>query len=193
MFEPRCDGEICGTDFCSREHLVYLAFHGRVTKVGMTSSRRLEQRMIEQGCDAYAVVARVQGRKTARTMESALADNLALRQRVRSVESLAGLTAAVPVVEIERQYCTVVEKVEEFGHRPSTLRFLEDYPIGQPLKEMPRELRVAGEHVGKAVGVKGKFLIYDDNGLKAINLQKLPGRFVTAVEVRPSRPLEHWL
>ncbi len=193
MFEPRCNGEICGVDFCSREHLVYLAFHGRVTKVGMTSSRRLEQRMIEQGCDAFAVVARIDGRKTARTMESALADNLALRQRVRSIESLAGLTEAVPVGEIESQYCTIAEKVEEFGHRPSPLKFLEDYPIGQPLKEMPRELRVAGEHRGKALGVKGKFLIYDDDGLKALNLQKMPGRFIKPFEERPSKSLEHWL
>jgi len=193
MFEPRCNGELCDVEFCSREHVVYMAFHGRIAKVGMTSSNRLEQRMVEQGCDAYTVVSRVQGRKTARTMESAIADNLAFRQRIRPVESLASLTETVPVSEIEMIFGECAEKLESFGHRSLTLKWLEGYPITLPLKEMPREVKVAGKHLGKAIGIKGKFMVYENEGLKAVNLQRLPGRFITTARAPPSKPLECWL
>lgn len=192
MFEPKCDGEDCGMKFCAREHAVYLAFHGHITKVGITASGRLKQRMIEQGADAYSVIARVKGRKTARTMEVAIADRLALRQRVRGIESLAMMTEPFSAKKTEETYTETAGKIEDFGHRPSTLKFLENYPIKLPLERMPRQVREGGHHKGKPVGVKGKYLVFENGGLNALSLQNMPGRHIRASAKSPSRPLECW-
>ncbi|MCK4267039.1 MAG: DUF2797 domain-containing protein [Thermoplasmata archaeon] len=179
IFEPRCDGELCDADFCRREHAVYLAFHGQLAKVGLTSSKRLIRRAVEQGCDAYAVIARIKGRRSARNMESAISDRLALRQRIRAVESLAFLTEPVPVREIESEFTRLADTLEKLGHKPSRLKWLEHYPLVQPLERMPKLVDTAGLHRGRALGLKGKFLIFENNGLKAVNMQYLPGRHIT--------------
>jgi len=192
VFEPRCNGEECGMQFCAQEHAIYLAFHGHVAKVGLTASRRLKQRMIEQGADAYSVIAKVKGRKAARTMEIAIADELSLRQRVREIESLAAMTEPSSDEEIEADFAGLAERLENFGHSPSELRFLENYPIRLPLKRMPGMVKPGGRHRGKAIGVKGKFLIYENGGLNALNLQYLAGRFISDGRERAARPLECW-
>jgi hypothetical protein len=185
LFEPRCDGEECGMRFCKQEHSIYLAFHGYITKVGLTASSRLEQRMIEQGADAYAVIAEVKGRRTARKMEVAVADELVLRQRVRGVESLAAMAEPCPEDEIEKEYERLAERLVPFGHKVSELKFLRDYPVELPLKRMPVMVKPGGVHRGKALGVKGKFLIFENGGLKALNLQYVTGRFIEHDRARP--------
>jgi hypothetical protein len=179
VFEPRCDGELCNSEFCKREHTVYLAFHGALAKIGLTSSKRLRQRMIEQGCDAYAVIARVDGRRSARNMESAISDRLQLRQRVRAIESLALMTATPPEEEIRREHARIGEIVDRLGHRMSELKWLEKYPLTLPIEERPRLVEPAGLHRGRVLGVKGRFLVFENGGLKALNMQELPGRAIT--------------
>jgi len=192
VFEPRCDGEECGRKFCSQEHAIYLAYHGHITKVGITAAGRLKQRMIEQGADAYSVIARVKGRKAARTMEVAVADELAIRQRVRGIESLAAMSEPILEHEIEASHDELADRLEVFGHKVSQLRFLDGYPIELPLKRMPGMVKPGGIHRGKAIGVKGKFLIYENGGLKALNLQYLTGRFISGGREKVSAPLECW-
>jgi hypothetical protein len=179
LFEPRCDGEMCNFKFCEMEHSIYVAFHGNITKVGMTVSERLRERMIEQGADAFLVVTKLQGRKSARELESKLAEKLAIRQRIRVIESLAMLKEPIPYLEIEAAYSELAEKLEVLGFNTGPLKFLEGYPIKQPLREMPAEARVQGAHVGKPLGVKGKIFVYENAGLKALCLQSLPGRHIT--------------
>ena len=179
LFEPRCDGEVCNFKFCGLEHSIYVAFHGNIAKVGMTVSERLRERLIEQGADAFMVAARLPGRKSARALESELAEKLSLRQRVRIIESMAMLKEPVPYWEIENAYVDIVGKLEMLGFRPGQLKFLEGYPLKQPLGEMPVEVKAQGLHEGKPVGVKGKLFIYENGGLKALCLQSLPGRHIT--------------
>lgn len=179
LFEPRCNGEICNFKFCGMEHSIYVAFHGNISKVGMTVSERLRERLIEQGADAFMVAARLPGRKSARELESELADKLALRQRVRTIESLAMLREPVPYWEIETAYTEIVGKLEVLGLKPGQLKFLDGYPINQPLAGMPAEVKGQGLHVGKPVGVKGRIFVYENGGLKALCLQSLPGRHIT--------------
>lgn len=192
MFEPRCNGEECGMKFCAQEHAIYLAFHGHITKVGLTTARRLKQRMIEQGADAYSVIAKVKGRESARTMEIAIADELTLRQRVRGIESLAAMTEPDLEEEIEASHAELAGKLETFGHDISSLKFLKDYPINLPLRRMPGMVKPGGRHRGKAIGVKGKFLIFENGGLNALNLQYLTGRFISGDPAKAARPLEYW-
>lgn len=185
MFEPRCDGEECGMRFCAQEHTVYIAFHGFISKVGLTATTRLEQRIVEQGADAYATVAEVKGRRSARLMEIAIADELVLRQRVRGIESLAAMREPCSEDDIARDHAKLADRLEPFGHRLSELRFLRDYPIELPLKGMPTSVKPGGQHFGKPVGVKGKFLVYENGGLKALNMQYLVGRHIRATGAGP--------
>jgi hypothetical protein len=185
MFEPRCDGEECGMKFCGQEHTVYIAFHGFITKVGLTSTKRLEQRMVEQGADAYAAVTEVKGRRSARMMEVAIADQLVIRQRVRGIESLAAMREPCLDDDIRDDHAKLAERLGTYGHRLSGLRFLRDYPIELPLKSMPTSVKPGGQHKGKSVGVKGKFLVYENGGLKALNMQYLVGRHIRASEAGP--------
>lgn len=177
-FEPRCDGEICANRFCQQEHAVYLAFHGEIAKVGMTTSRRINQRMIEQGCDAFSVLAKVDGRASARKLEGSLSEKLALRQRIRELESLFCMTGEIPHEKIEARYTEIAEEVENIGLRPESLKFLDDYPLKTQLASMPKLVRIEGRHKGRVIGLKGKFLIYENGGVKAINLQRIPGRYL---------------
>ena len=178
-FEPRCDGEICANRFCQQEHAVYLAFHGEIAKVGMTTSRRINQRMIEQGCDAFSVLAKVDDRASARKLEGSLSEKLALRQMIRELENLFCMTGELPMEIIEARYTEVAAEVEKIGLRPSPLKYLNEYPLKTPLASMPKPTRIEGHHKGKVLGLKGKFLVYENDGLKAINLQKVAGRFIT--------------
>jgi hypothetical protein len=180
MFEPKCDGEECGMRFCEQEHTVYIAFHGFITKVGLTASKRLEQRMVEQGADAFATVAEVKGRRSARLMEIAIADGLVLRQRVRGIESLAAMREPCSEDDIARDHEQLAERLERFGHSMSDLRFLRGYPIDLPLNGMPAPVKPGGQHRGDTVGVKGKFLVYENGGLKALNMQNIVGRHITS-------------
>ena len=180
-FEPRCDGEICANRFCQQEHAVYLAFHGEIAKVGMTTSRRIDQRMIEQGCDAFSVLARVDGRSSARKLEGSLSEKLALRQMIREIEKLFCMTGDLPAKNIESRYSEIAAEVEKIGLQPGPLKFLNEYPLETPLSSMPRPTRIEGQHKGRVLGLKGKFLIYENGSLKAINLQKVPGRFISVM------------
>ncbi len=180
-FEPRCDGEICANRFCQQEHVVYLAFHGEIAKVGMTTSRRINQRMIEQGCDAFSVLARIDGRASARKLEGSLSEKLGLRQRIRELESLFCMADAIPIEKIEARYVEIASEVENIGLRPEPLKILDDYPMKTPLASMPKPTRIEGQHKGKVIGLKGKFLIYENGGVKAINLQRVPGRFISTL------------
>ena len=178
-FEPVCDGEICGSKFCHQEHAVYLAFHGEIAKVGMTTSRRVEQRLIEQRADADSIQAKVVGRASARKLECSLSEKLALRQRIREIENMFCLADAPDPERIKNRYEHITGAVECIGLKASPLIFMEGYPLETPLAGMPRLAKVEGRHRGQVIGVKGKFIIYRNGGLKALNLQNVPGRFIT--------------
>jgi len=88
IFEPKCGGDYCKTEFCSRDHVVYLAFFGPVMKVGMTGAHRLRERLIEQGADAYTVLALAGNRWAARGLEKEIAAELELRQIIPGKKAL---------------------------------------------------------------------------------------------------------
>ncbi|MBS3782368.1 MAG: DUF2797 domain-containing protein [Candidatus Thermoplasmatota archaeon] len=71
IFDPQ-DCVDCEGGFCEKLHVVYLAFHGTLSKIGMTSKDRLRERLIEQGADAYALLSTVEDRKKAREEEKRL-------------------------------------------------------------------------------------------------------------------------
>lgn len=170
IFDPSsCEG--CEGGFCEEEHAVYLAFVSRHPKIGMTMKSRLKKRMIEQGVDAYALLATLDHRKKAREEEKELSQKLNISQRISSKKKLKSMAKKVDKTSIRTKYTGVKNRVAI-----GKLNFLNDYPITLPLRAAPRLRPVPGMHRGEMVGVKGGFLIYENNGLQALKLSDLPGR-----------------
>lgn len=188
IFEPQCDGQKCDKPeaaFCKQEHVVYASFQGHLAKIGMTTAGRIKQRQIEQGADAYVILAKVEGRLSARDLEVMLSSKLKTRQYVRMKEYLAMMSAPPDTEAIEKNYEKLAGAAEKLGHKAGALRFLDGYPIDQPLETVPELARERGHHVGRVLGFKGKFVFYlpEDGKIRALNLQKCVSRTVRRVDI----------
>ncbi|MFO7791753.1 MAG: DUF2797 domain-containing protein [Candidatus Saliniplasma sp.] len=170
IFEPQNCSD-CEGRFCEGEHAVYLAFHGYHTKIGMTKKSRIKTRLIEQGADAYSLLATLPHRKDARDEEKRLSEKLRISQRVSKKRKLKTLSKKVDKESIRTGYRSVKNRIPT-----GKLIFLNDYPISLPLRAVPRYRPTPGLHRGQMVGIKGEFLIYENNGLQALNLMDLLGR-----------------
>ena len=137
----------------------------------MSQKTRLKKRVIEQGADAYALLSTEEDRAGARKREKKLSKKLDIPQRVNSKNKLKRMSRKINEQTIKRKYRGVENQVP-IGE----LKFLEDYPISLPLRAKPRSRPTPGRHSGKKVGIKGNFLIYENNGLQALNLNDLVGR-----------------
>lgn len=170
VFEPGdCEG--CEGGFCEEEHAVYLAFHGKHPKIGMTRKERLKTRMIEQGADAYALLSTVGHRVRAREEEKELSSRLNISQSVGANKILKQMSRKLDKGLIRTKYRGVRNRIAI-----GDLKFLNGYPITEPLRAVPRLRAAPGPHKGEMVGIKGKFLIYENNGLQALDISDLPGR-----------------
>jgi len=176
IFEPG-DCSNCEGGFCEEEHAVYLAFVSKHPKIGMTKKARLKKRMIEQGADAYALLASLDHRKKARSEEKELSQKLNISERIGSKKKLKSMAKKVDKPTIRTKYLGVRNRVAV-----GKLNFLNDYPITLPLRAVPRLRPVPGIHKGEMVGIKGGFLIYENNGLQALKLSDLPGRKIKVRE-----------
>ncbi|HUV24812.1 MAG TPA: DUF2797 domain-containing protein [Methanomassiliicoccales archaeon] len=178
VFEPRCRGERCDCNFCSRGHLVYVAFIGRSIKVGMTGGGRLETRGIEQGADAIVPLVECESRLDARNMENRLAKELGLSQRIPQKSALKAIAAPADKELVVRKYHEILKKTRNFCQPlEEEISFLNDYPIRR-LDNAPALASTEGTHRGELLGLKGKFAVYrESNGsIKALNLSDCVAR-----------------
>ncbi|MGB2581386.1 MAG: DUF2797 domain-containing protein, partial [Thermoplasmata archaeon] len=159
VFEPKCDGEICDMDFCRREHVLYLAFYDTKAKIGMSSTRRIERRLVEQGADAFAVVGAFPTRRRAREAEKQISSRLRIPQALRQEAVLNGFSRALDAAGIEERFHGLASSIEsQFGLKVEGLRWVDAYPIDLPLDCPPQLRDTAGRHRGKLLGMKGKWL-----------------------------------
>lgn len=180
LFEPRCEGEICDLDFCRREHVLYVAYYDTRMKIGMSSSRRIARRLIEQGADAYSIIGKMPTRKRAREAEKSISSRLGIPQYVRRGIVLRNLARKVDVAGIEGRFEGLRMTLGEmFQLDLEPLQWLRDYPIELPLAETPRLQESWGRHKGRLVGIKGGIMVYESDGLKALNLADIPARYLS--------------
>ncbi len=180
IFEPRCDGEICDLDFCRREHVLYVAFYDTRMKIGMSSARRVDRRLIEQGADAYSVIGTFATRKKARDSEKDISSRLRIPQSHRQETLIRSLSRPVDERGIEGRFDALkITLGEAYDLKPEPLKWLKGYPIDLPLREIPRLEESWGSHKGELVGIKGRWLVFESDGLKALSLADLPSRFLT--------------
>ena len=137
----------------------------------MTRKARLRKRLIEQGADAYALLLTVEDRKKAREEEKRLSEKLNISQRISSKKKLKRMARKLDRKIVERKYRGVKNRIPV-----GELSFLDEYPIALPLRAKPRLRPVPGKHEGETEGLKGEFLIYENNGLQALNISDLVGR-----------------
>jgi len=179
VFEPECRGEKCGLEFCKREHVLYIAFYDTRMKIGMSSTRRVERRLIEQGADAFAVIGKLPNRLEARKAEKDISARLGIPQAFRQDELLRNFVRKIDSSGIEGRYeGLMITLGEMFQLSPERLRWLNGYPLELPLQTAPKLQESWGRHKGELVGIKGKWLIYESDGLKALNLSDFPARFL---------------
>jgi hypothetical protein len=180
IFEPECDGEKCDIEFCKREHVLYIAFYDTRMKIGMSSTRRVEKRLVEQGADAFSIIGKFGSRKKAREAEKDISSRLKIPQSHRQQVLLDNFARSVDSAGIQGRHEALVITLGEAYHlTPEPLKWLLGYPIDLPLREPPKLLRSWGKHAGELVGMKGKWLVFEAAGLKAITLPDLPARFLS--------------
>jgi hypothetical protein len=160
--------------------VVYLAFFGRLVKVGMTSLKRSRKRAIEQGADAYAVIKELPNRLAARNFEKHISSKYGIKQAHSSKEILREMTREVDGDLIKANLTSLMIQMRDELDNIPELRFLDSYPIELPLRRVPVLRASASRHVGKVIGVKGRFLIYEHSGLYALDLSDLVGRKINA-------------
>lgn len=180
IFDPKCEGERCDNEFCKRQHVLYLAFYGTMPKVGMSSTRRVERRLVEQGADAFAIIGTYPNRFRAREAEKAISAELGLPQWYRQQSVLANFSRPLDVAAIEARYDELKPALEaRDGCSVEPLRPISGYPVALPLPGVPQLRETPGMHRGRLLGVKGKWLLYESHGLRALNMSDLVSRFMS--------------
>lgn len=180
LFEPRCEGELCDSPLCRREHVLYLAFYDTDVKIGMSSSRRVDRRLVEQGADAYSIIGSFPNRRRARLEEKRISQGLRIPQSYRQDRLIQNLARRVDSGGIESRHAGLASSLTQaYGLEAGKLVWLDRYPIELPLPAAPKLQETHGQHRGEFVGIKGKWLVYDDKGLRAISLNDLPSRYLS--------------
>jgi hypothetical protein len=187
VFNPKCDGvdPKCGAaesaiEFCRREHVLYVAFYNTRMKIGMSSTRRVEKRLIEQGADAFAILGKARNRLEVRKLENEMSSRLGIPQALKQNDLLGNLVRKVDEDAIRERYQKLLYDTADISQlAPEEVRWLDGYPIELPLESVPRLQESFGKHKGRLVGVKGKWAIYESHGLRALNLSHLPARFLS--------------
>jgi hypothetical protein len=180
IFEPKCEGDKCDLEFCKREHVLYLAFYDTRMKIGMSSTRRVERRLIEQGADAFAILGKAPNRKRARDLEKNISARLGIPQALKQESLLRNFARKVDEAGIVGRYEGIrTSMAEDYQIDPEPLRWLRGYPIELPLASVPKLEDSFGKHKGRFVGIKGRYAIYESGGLRALNLSYLPARYIS--------------
>lgn len=163
IFEPLCAQapQHCACSFGAVEHVVYVAFHGLLPKVGMTQARRVVTRLREQGADAYLVAERCPDRATARAAERRLAFLHRVPEWRSHEETLPQLVRPVPWERIEARAAALAATLaDRFRVEPGLHRL--HHALAQPLAGRPRRVPTVGEHAGAWLGCKGNHLFYQE-------------------------------
>ena len=160
---------------CLVEQIVYLARSSAI-KVGITRASQMPTRWIDQGATDAIVFARVPNRYTAGLVEVAMKEHLTdrtnwqrmLKNEVIDADLVATKASLVDSLDADlRQYIDADDTV---------------CSIEYPVADYPEKVKSVGfdkfpEIEGRLAGIKGQYLIFDDN--RVLNIRKHNGYRVT--------------
>ena len=156
---------------CLIDHFVYLSVTSGI-KVGVTRSTQIPTRWIDQGATSAIIIAKTPNRYIAGLIEVALKAHMADKTNWRNM--LRGIATEVNL-ESERQKCTGLLPIELRQY--ATEEFMPEsleYPVSNyPMKVVSANLDKNPVLSGRLSGIKGQYLIFDDN--QVINIRKYGG------------------
>jgi hypothetical protein len=161
-----------------KPHIVYLANSSNV-KVGVTRKQQVPTRWIDQGAHEAIEIAEVPNRYLAGITEVALKDYVADKTNWRKM--LKNDIEDVSLMEWR-------DRLKEFIPEEAKQYFIEDnvethlnFPVKKyPLKPKSLNLIKTPNYTGKLVGIKGQYLIFDDETV--FNVRSNEG-LVVSIEV----------
>ena len=160
---------------CLVEQIVYLARSSAV-KVGITRGSQLPTRWIDQGATDAIVFARVPNRYTAGVVEVALKEHLTDRTNWQRMLKNEVIDADLVATKASLTN-TLDTDLQQYIDADDTVCSIE-YPVNQ----YPEKVKSVGfdkqaEIEGRLAGIKGQYLIFDDN--RVLNIRKHNGYRVT--------------
>ena len=188
----RCDGTICSAsaekfEKCrDTEYAIYLVLIGDIIKVGVSTSRRVKVRWIEQGADYGTIVTTVKGGDKARRLESQISKLTDTSKAIRTSQKIKSMSTVIDIQiaeskineilsDLEKSVSIVIPKIEALADHYGFSR-LESIP--QEISFNKKSQRT--DIVGDVVGVKGTVMLISVPGnINALNLKKMRGRLVT--------------
>lgn len=166
IFEPRCAGDKCDSPLCRKRHVVYATFFGDLVKIGMTAGTRLRERAIEQGADAVARLAEFPNRLAAREAEKDISRRLRLPQRIRGEQIAEEMAKNPPAFSLKAKHERMKAALEDrYELLKEEVVLLDQYPGRELLMDIPnpRKVDAFGAHSGTMIGIKGRYLFYQDD------------------------------
>jgi hypothetical protein len=157
--------------YCLVEQIVYLARSSAI-KVGITRASQMPTRWIDQGATDAIVFARVPNRYTAGLVEVAMKEHLTDRtnwQRMLKNEVIDADLVATKASLVD----TLDADLRRYVDSDDTVCAIE-YPV----ERYPEKVKSIGfdkqaEIEGRLAGIKGQYLIFDDN--RVLNIRKHNG------------------
>lgn len=160
---------------CLQDHYVYLALSSHV-KVGVTRNSQVPTRWIDQGASKAIKIACTPNRYTAGLMEVDLkqyfSDKTSWQKMLKNE-----IDDTINLVEKKQEaYDKIDSNFYEFFIDEDQITEIE-YPVKQyPKKVSSINLDKNHEYTGILVGIKGQYLIFEDN--KVINIRKYGGYLI---------------
>ncbi len=186
FFCIRCDGSECinrkKRDECKKNYYyIYLAAFGPLLKVGVSHEFRLLERLVEQGADFGAKIARVQDGKLVRAMEQEIKKEIKIADRITGEQKFSTLFGN-PNVAVANIYRAIsLLKTNGFAKHLSgpEVYDLREYYNLQNVMSQPQEMAVQEglDIAGRVVSAKGNLIILQKEKMFfSVNAHRLVGR-----------------
>lgn len=188
FFCIRCDGSQCinpkKRGECEKNYYyMYLAAFGPLLKVGISHEFRLMERLVEQGADFGAKIARVRDGKTVREMEQSIKHELRIVDRVTGGQKQEMLFGNPNLAVANIFKAVSLLKANGFaGHMNGTEIYdlREFYRLGSVISQPEKFGVQEGARLeGHVIAAKGNILVLQkDRGFFSVNAHDLLGREV---------------
>ncbi len=169
----RCTGRICNASEERRtrceetDYVVYLAvFNDQTLKIGVSTTKRVRTRWVEQGADFAAVLAEIRGGRAARRLEDLIGRRRGATKQVRSQRKISGLMTQLDLTGAEglaKRFISSLQEilpVHEVQLEDLSMYYNLDSLTARPLPWRKRSEPMDGMLLlGDVVGMKGSLLV----------------------------------
>ncbi len=186
----RCTGRICNASEERRtrceetDYVVYLAvFNDQTLKVGVSTTKRVRTRWVEQGADFAAVLAEIRGGRAARRLEDLIGRRRGATKQVRTQRKISSLMTQLNLTraeELAKRFISSLPEVlpeREVQLEDLSMYYNLDSLTARPLPWHKRSEPMDGmQLLGDVVGMKGSLLVTRiGSAFTVANLKQLVG------------------